>query len=74
MKRLRKFEKLEKLSFSDNNIYSFIQISKLEAIVTLNSLSILNNDVSKCILCWCYIVYWFPNVKKIDGKKVTEIE
>ena len=24
MKRLRKFEKLEKLSFSDNNIYSFI--------------------------------------------------
>ena len=39
MKRLKKFDKLEKLSFSDNNIYSFIQISKLEQIPTLRSLT-----------------------------------
>ena len=46
MKRLKKFEKLEKLSFSDNNIYSFIQISKLEQLNTLKCITILNNDVS----------------------------
>lgn len=74
MKRLWKFEKLEKLSFSDNNIHSFIQISKLEQIMTLKQISILNNDVSKCILCWCYIVYRFPSVLKIDGKWVLEPE
>ena len=62
MKRLRRFEKLERLSFADNNIYSFIQISKLEQIPTLRSIQILNNDVSKCVLCRCYIVYRFPNV------------
>lgn len=38
--KLKKFTKLKKLVFSDNNIHSFIQISKLEILTTLSSLSI----------------------------------
>lgn len=74
MKKLKKFEKLCKLVFSDNNIHSFIQISKLEQIPTLKSIEIKNNDVSWCVLCRSYIVYWFPNVEKIDGKRVMAPE
>mmetsp|Transcript_22631 Transcript_22631/g.20109 ORF Transcript_22631/g.20109 Transcript_22631/m.20109 type:complete len:90 (+) Transcript_22631:1157-1426(+) len=50
MKKLKKFERLRKLSFMDNNIHSFVQISKLEAINTLRSLTIANNDVYKTSL------------------------
>mmetsp|Transcript_13001 Transcript_13001/g.14961 ORF Transcript_13001/g.14961 Transcript_13001/m.14961 type:complete len:127 (+) Transcript_13001:1135-1515(+) len=51
MKKLRKFEKLRKLTFSHNNIHSFVQISKLEAITTLKSISITDNDVHSTSLC-----------------------
>lgn len=50
MKKLRKFEKLRKLTFSHNNIHSFVQISKLEAISTLKSLTITENDVASTLL------------------------
>jgi len=64
--------RLKKLLFSDNNIHSFIQISKLECLSQLNTLSIENNDVSKTILCRTFIVYRFPNVIEINGQSVTD--
>jgi hypothetical protein len=70
--KLRKFIRLKKLMFSDNNIHSFIQISKLECLQSLNNLSIENNDVSKTILCRTFIVYRFPNVVDISGLPVTD--
>ena len=63
---------MQKLVFSDNNIYSFIQISKLEALTSLVALSIENNEVSDTILYRTFIVYRFPNLKDINGKPVTE--
>ena len=74
MKKLRRFEKLRKLTFMDNNIHSFVQISKLEAITTLKSLSITNNDVHQTSLCRCFIVYRFPFVTEINGKPVSDEE
>lgn len=74
MKNLRKFEKLRKLTFIHNNIHSFVQISKLEAITTLKSLNITENDVYKTMLCRCFIVYRFPFVTEINGKPVTDEE
>mmetsp|Transcript_40043 Transcript_40043/g.39648 ORF Transcript_40043/g.39648 Transcript_40043/m.39648 type:complete len:179 (+) Transcript_40043:1161-1697(+) len=74
MKKLKKFERLRKLTFMDNNVFSFVQISKLEAINTLRSLSITNNDVDSTALCRCFIVYRFPLVIEINGKPVTEEE
>lgn len=60
--------------FQDNNIYSFIQISKLEALTTLNSLSIENNEVSNTVLLRTFIVYRFPNVIEINEKPVTDTD
>lgn len=74
MKKLRKFEKLRKLTFSDNNIHSFVQISKLEAINTLKSITITNNDVFNTSLCRCFVVYRFPFVTEINGRPVTDDE
>jgi hypothetical protein len=53
-------------------VHSFIQISKLEVLGTLNSLSIENNEVSNTILVRTFIVYRFPNVTEINGSAVSD--
>lgn len=72
LSKLKRFQKLKKLIFSDNNIHSFIQISKLEVLTTLNSLTIENNEVSNTVLVRTFIVYRFPNVTEINGSLVTD--
>lgn len=58
----------------DNNIYSFIQISKLEALTTLTSLTIEKNEVSQTCMMRTFIVYRFPNVTNINDKTVTDAD
>lgn len=70
--KLKRFTNLKRLLFQDNNIYSFIQISKLEALQSLTSLSIENNEVSDTVLLRTFIVYRFPNVTEINGESVTD--
>lgn len=72
MSKLKRFIKLKKLIFIDNNIHSFIQISKLEVLTTLTSLSIDNNEVSNTILVRTFIVYRFPNITEINSLIVTD--
>ncbi len=72
LSKLKRFQKLKKLIFSDNNIHSFIQISKLEVLTTLNSLTIENNEVSNTVLVRTFIVYRFPNVTEINSSIVTD--
>ena len=74
MKKLVRFERLKKLIFSHNYIHSFVQISKLETIGTLKSITISENDVSLTWLWRCFIVYRFPFVNEINGKAVTDEE
>jgi len=70
--KLKRFQKLKSLFFQDNNIYSFIQISKLEALTNLMSLSIERNEVSDTVLLRTFIVYRFPNVKEINDRAVSD--
>lgn len=72
--KLKRFLKLKSLFFQDNNIYSFIQISKLEALTSLMSLSIEKNEVSDTVLLRTFIVYRFPNVVEINDKAVTDAD
>ena len=72
LSKLKRFMKLKKLIFSDNNVHSFIQISKLEVLTTLNSLTIENNEVSSTALVRTFIVYRFPNVTEINGSPVSD--
>lgn len=74
LSKLKKFSKLKKLAFQDNNIHSFIQISKLEILQSLTSLSIENNDVAQTTLCRTFIVYRFPNVQEINGSPVSDTD
>ena len=72
--KLKRFTNLKRLMFQDNNIYSFIQISKLEALPSLTSLSIEGNEVADSVLLRTFIVYRFPNVTEITGEAVTDAD
>lgn len=72
--KLKKFSKLKKLIFSDNNINSFLEFSKLECLPTLTSLSVENNDVCHTVLCRSFIVYRFPNITEINGIEVSDTD
>ena len=72
--RLKKFQHLTKLVFSDNNLHSFIQLSKLESLGNLVSLAIENNDVLHTVLCRSFIVYRFPSLGEINNIKVNETD
>ncbi|OMJ83644.1 hypothetical protein SteCoe_15370 [Stentor coeruleus] len=72
--KMKKFQHLTKIVFSDNNLHSFIQLSKLETLPNLTSLAIENNDVTHTILCRSFIVYRFPNLTEINNIKVNETD
>ena len=72
--KLRRFIKLKSLFFLDNNIYSFIQISKLEALTNLTAINIEKNEVSQTAMMRTFIVYRFPNVTSINEKAVTDTD
>ena len=72
--KLRKFQKLKKFIFIENNLHSYIQLSKLESLVGLNSINIEKNDILETVLYRSFIVYRFPNVSEINGEKVDEID
>lgn len=74
MSKLKRFQKLKSLFFQDNNIYSFIQISKLEPLTNLMSLSVEKNEVSDTVLLRTFIVYRFPNVVEINDKAVSDAD
>lgn len=72
IQKLKKFQHLTKIGFSDNNLHSFIQLSKLESLPNLVSLLIENNDVIHTVMCRSFIVYRFPNLNEINNIKVNE--
>ena len=70
--KLKRFPHLTKIVFSDCNLHSFIQLSKLECLPNLNSLVIENNDINHTVLCRSFIVYRFPILTELNNIKVTE--
>lgn len=56
----------------DNNLTSFIQLSKLECLPVLKEIVVENNDVIYNTLFKCFIVYRFPQVTHINGEEVTD--
>lgn len=70
--KLKKFQKLKKLTLAENNLHSYIQLSKLESLTGLNSIVIEKNDIIRTVLFRNFIVYRFPNVSEINEEKVTD--
>ena len=71
---MKKFQKIKKITFCENNLHSFIQLSKLENLTNLTSLLIEKNDVNFTALCRSFIVYRFPNLLDINESKVNDTD
>jgi hypothetical protein len=72
--KLKKFQHLTKVIFSDNNLHSFIQLSKLESLQNLSVITIENNDAIDTILCRSFVAYRFPLLTEINNIKVNETD
>ena len=69
---LLKFKHLTNLYFSDNNLFSFYQLIKLENIPTLENLSIKNNEICNSNLLKYFLIYRIQNLKKYNDTLITE--
>ena len=72
LQKLKKFQHLTNFTISDNNLHSFILLSKLEGLPNLASINIENNDVNSSVLFRSFIVYRFPSITEINNIKVNE--
>lgn len=70
--KMKKFSTLKKISFSDNNLHSCVQLSKLESLPGVLYLNIEKNDVIFTVMYRSFIVYRFPGIVEINNEKVNE--
>lgn len=57
--KLKKFTKLKKLVLSNNYLNSYILLSKIECLTTVNSVHMFDNEIMQCITLPCFITYRF---------------
>ena len=74
MEFIKNFKCLISLKFSNNNIYSFYQLVKLENIDTLEKLTISDNEICNANLLRFFIFYRLNNLKYFNNKLIKEIE
>lgn len=70
--KLRKFTKLKKLVLSHNFLNSFILLSKIECIHSLDQLYIYDNEVLNTRTLKSFIVYRFQHINEFNGVAVAE--
>lgn len=71
---LSQFVKLKELVLKDNYISSLLQLAKLEVLKTLKYITIENSPLNQCQFLKEFIVYRFPQITKINGKDVTNLD
>ena len=69
---LNQYKNLISISFNDNNIYSFYQITKLENIDFIQCLNINQNEICNSSLLKYFIIYRLQNLKYFNDIKITE--
>ena len=65
LEKLRKFTKLKKLVLSNNYLNSFILLSKIECLNSVESIMIYDNEVLRCISIKSFVVYRFQHIKEV---------
>ncbi len=63
IEKLKKFTKITKLIFSNNNIHSFYQLLKFEDFNDIESISIINNEINNANLLKYFLIYRFQKIK-----------
>ena len=71
LSKLKKFTKLKKLVLSHNYLSSFILLSKIECLGTVDSLRLYDNEVLQCNTLTSFIVYRFQHIKIVSIVIIT---
>lgn len=66
MDKLKKFTKLKKLVLANNYLNSFILLSKIECLNTVESVMIFDNEVLRCITLKSFLVYRFQHIQEVS--------
>ena len=66
LEKLRRFTKLKKLVLANNYLNSFILLSKIECLNTIESIMLYDNEVLRCISIKSFIVYRFQHIKEVS--------
>ena len=74
MEYIKNFKHLINIKFSNNNIYSFYQLIKLEKLENIQKLSITDNEVCNSNLLKYFIFYRLNNLQYFNNKVILEIE
>jgi len=69
---LKQYKALTKIVLMNNNIQTFLQIAKLEALPSLQSLTIRENPVASCELLKEFVIYRFPDLLEFNESSVDE--
>lgn len=57
--KLKKFTKLKKIVLSNNYLNSYILLSKIECLTSVQSVSMYDNEIMQCITLPSFITYRF---------------
>ena len=71
IEKLKKFAKITKLIFSNNNIHSFYQLLKFEDFNDIESISILNNEINNANLLKYFLIYRFQKIKFYNDIEIS---
>ena len=74
LEKLRKFTKLKKLVLSHNYLNSFILLSKIECIQSLDSLYIYDNEVLNTRTLKSFVVYRFQHISEFNGIAINDAD
>jgi len=71
IEKLKKFAKISKLIFSNNNIHSFYQLLKFEDFNDIESISIQNNEINNAYLLKYFLIYRFQKIKFYNDLEIS---
>lgn len=70
--KLRKFTKLKKLVLSNNYLNSFILLSKIECIHSLDQLFIYDNEILNAQCLKAFVTYRFQHITEFNGFLIND--
>lgn len=62
LQKLKKYTQLKRIVLSHNYLNSFILLSKIECLNTVNTLKIYDNEILDCKILTSFIVYRFQHI------------
>ena len=70
IKYIKEFKNLISIKFSNNNIYSFYQLTKLESLDKLEKVTIVENEICNAFLLKYFIVYRLNTLKYFNNQSI----